>query len=196
MLSFGVSAGWEKLCGPVLYEGIHEHRVRAVLEVLEATGLKAGLRRHPLKGLGFYPFDHPRNGKGATGFYSLREQAVWVYHGRPAERLGQPFTPGRIPWVSYSARDDLEAMRMTLVHELGHHFYHRVPGVREAWAAAGLGGPISARALCEEERFAESFCAYFFRRGDLLTFDPGACGSIEEALETAGIDDGRQRSTR
>lgn len=185
----GLGEGW---CSEVRREGIAERRVLEVVAVVERFGLAAALAPRPLRGLSFFPFDHPKNSRRATGYCGINGEIV-VYHTRPPERLGHALEPGNIPWVAYSAEDDGEAMGMTLLHEIGHHLLFQHPPAQQAWnSARGLERAISRGGdQSPEEHFAESFAAYFFCNAALLKHDSAAYATIRAVLQGLGVEDGR-----
>jgi hypothetical protein len=178
-------------CQQIRYEGCGRDLADRVVSLLNSVGLLAALEQFPLESLELLPFSHAFNRIQATGSCTLSGD-LRLYHQRPSERLGHPLEAGVTPWLSYSAADDLSALQITLVHELGHHFFFCSKETQRLWsrAAPSLSPCISAKPHLlghTEEHFAETFCAYFCFGEVLQGYDPAAYATIKKVSELLGV---------
>jgi SPP1 gp7 family putative phage head morphogenesis protein len=112
---------------------------------------------------------------------------------RPRETFGQRYVPGGdLPeTVSSLGADRVEAVRRSLIHELGHHvialFVYGTEWESAMRAARQLGGRVSRRAMKNwQEQFCENLVAYHFERTMLLTLDPDGFAMIEQIRKELG----------
>lgn len=152
-----------------------------VLRGIQTAGLLAYLEREPLGNVTFGPL-------AASGRYSFPSRDVTLNAGRSQESYGEALVPGHTWSVSSAGRTAVAAMRVSLVHELGHHLLATGgPPVQELASAAftrAEGRRITQYA--DEnwvEYFCETFAAYAFHRAVLRRRDPDGYRMIEAVRE-------------
>lgn len=158
-----------------------------VLRGLNQAGLTEYLKTRPLTELSFKPLPQPRKGFLA-GQYDEIEQRLTVHSSRPSDTYRQDFRPIKLAAFSETAIDAIQAIKYSMVHEVGHHILGDLR-LRSGWLgrieqAFAKGGRISQRAAYDwEEYFCECFVAFMFNPGALRVFDPDGHAMIRAARE-------------
>ncbi|PZA07761.1 MULTISPECIES: phage minor head protein [unclassified Meiothermus] len=163
----------------------------AVYRALAQAGLSEYLRKRPLAVLDIQPL--PGQGENVLlGYYLEDEQHLVLNSARPAQTINQDFRPARLKTFSATGETLVEALRRTLIHEIGHHLLVDLKGregfialVQEAYRS---GSAISLRARRDwEEYFCECFAAHTFAARTLFAFDPTGHAMIEKARKELGL---------
>lgn len=178
-------------------EGIDEADRDRVLMAARKAKLVEFLEREPL-GTVFFANTIDYN-PDVFGAYWRGTRQLGVKSNISSAFYGNKFVPGKSFGVHEGAKDRIDVMRRTFVHELGHHI-HRTSNaeidsfVVGAWQQAkesleaGEGGGISAYSMyTSSEYFAESFAAYTFHRRDLRDHDPVGYKMVQKVLRLRGI---------
>lgn len=158
-----------------------------VLRGLNQAGLTEYLKARPLKELTFQPLPQPSKGFLA-GQYDELEQRLTIHSSRPSGTYGQDLKPSKLEAFSASAPDAIQAIKYSMMHEIGHHLLLDLKS-REGWIeqiqnAFAQGGRISQRAGRNwEEYFCESWVAHTFNPGALKAFDLFGHAIIERVRE-------------
>jgi hypothetical protein len=160
---------------------------QTVLRGFNQAGLVDYLKTRPLQELSFAPLPQPQKGFLAAQYDEIEARLI-VHPTRPAQTYKQAFKPQTLETFSQTARNRLEALKFSAIHEIGHHLLADLRN-RPGWLArlqqaAKKGLPISRRAAVDwEEYFCECFSAYTFNPRALQAFDPVGYAIIKAARE-------------
>ncbi|MDX2008208.1 MAG: phage minor head protein [Meiothermus sp.] len=161
-----------------------------VLRGINTAGLIEWMKTRPVAEINLGTIRRPNANGMFTRWPATGKTRIDVRSTRKPETYGATFEPGKSWSVSSCGTDKLDAMKRTLVHELGHHLWYSdeakvAPIVRAAFAKAT---PITEYAKANaHEYFSETFAAYAFHRGVLRQFDPEGYAMIEEVKKVLGI---------
>lgn len=152
-----------------------------VLRGIQTAGLMEFLRHEPLASIEFLVI--PANGR-----YFWPSKRLQVKADRAAHSYGEHFIAGKVWSVSSAGRTRLDAIRRSLVHELGHHVLLRgdsaIHGLAQQAYSASRGRRISLYADEDWiEYFCETFTAYAFHRAALRKHDPHGHGMMQKVEE-------------
>jgi SPP1 gp7 family putative phage head morphogenesis protein len=149
------------------------------------------LQRRPLNDLRLRP-SVIHEGSKVNGLYWNGRRRLEVSTERLGPTFGRSFTPGESWSVSTSGTSQLDAVRRTLVHELGHHVHDSLGAdgdqvVRAAFLRAQT--PVTKYASTNRhEYFAESFAAFRYHRAQLKAHDPNGYAMVVDVLRLHGIE--------
>jgi SPP1 gp7 family putative phage head morphogenesis protein len=161
-----------------------------VLRGINTAGLIEWMKANPLTELNLGTYSKRNSNGQFTIWPATGKTRVDVRSTRKPETYGSTLEPGKTWSISACGPDKLDAMKRTLVHELGHHLWYADPNkvAPIARAAFAKGKPITEYAKSNaKEYFSETFAAYAFHRGTLRQFDPEGYDMIEEVKKVLGI---------
>lgn len=159
-------------------------QTRRVYRALNQAGVTQYLRQNPLKELSIENLAQPTKGFLA-GQYDELEKRLALHSSRPPGSFGQPLKPKTLEAFSQTAPDALQALKYSLIHEVGHHLLTDLR-TRQGWLerleqAYAQGNRISIRAgFNYEEYFCECFAAHTFNPSALQALDPVGYAIIED----------------
>ena len=163
-----------------------------VTGIYDEIGASEWLQNNPLERMEFLE-SVTDEGSPVNSLYLFKEKTMRVSTRRDRDSYGQRFEWERVYSVSSTAQTQLDAVQMTLVHELGHHVHNTLGNLDPEAFSATLnanrfqGGTTYAKSRVLEY-FAESFALYTFYPTELMVKDPDGYGMIEKALGCVGLE--------
>lgn len=167
-----------------------------VLRAVAMAGTLDFLKRHPLRAIVFWPGLRDHESVRITGRYVFRStdqdyRTLYLDSARQPVTYGASFIPGKTYSVSLAGKNRVDAMRRTLVHELGHHVLEVCPELRRLLLKAykvQRRTPVTIYGeRLPDEYFAECFAAYVFHRKALERHDPVGYKMVVEVRKVAGL---------
>lgn len=169
---------------------------KRILRAINKAGADQFLRDHPLERIEFASelLDEEID---TLGIYRRRKNGmanIALNVSRPSTSYGQKQSVDTLPeTISSLGKTNIEALRRSLIHELGHHLIStRIKSTDLESAimiARKRGGRVSLRADARnwQEYFCECFVAHTFERDLLLTTDPDGFAMIKVIRERLGF---------
>jgi hypothetical protein len=169
-------------------------QMNALLFIFDQIGIRQWLSENPFSGLEFRD-KVVLNQNEVNGWYSYKDRNAQIALARDETSFGAVLDWGQIQSVSTVSSSSIEAIRKTMVHELGHHVHgHLLANFPELFGITMRtirSDAISNYAKSPkrpEEYFAESFAAWVFHRTDFIVFDQQGYATMDKVLNTLGIE--------
>jgi len=172
----------------VYYGAIHSDlskiQTNAVLSALEQRDILGILRKRPLSSISFTRA-LPKNW---SGVYNHRSRSIEINSiRRVGVAFGAEFVPGKTYRFAEAAKNRIEAMRRSLLHEIAHHFQeiggHAVARLAESGFNNVAAKPITGYAATTwSEYLSESWVAYNVAPDSLRSLDPIGYKMVEDVL--------------
>lgn len=164
---------------------LNQREQQSVLRGIQSAGLLDFLRREPLGDIEFKSIPD-------SGRYFWPSRRLQINTNRVPDSYGEAFDPDHHWSISALGGNRLDAMRRSLVHELGHHLLwiggHDVQSLASQAFSQNAGQRISLYANMDwSEYFCETLAAYAFHRAALRKRDPIGYGTIVKVREVLKI---------
>jgi hypothetical protein len=163
-------------------------KLAEVFSRIDDPGLLGFLKKNPIGELNFAP----KTGAGGNGSYSKSANRLQIGFARDKSKYGKEYERGKTFSVSQLAKTKTGAISGTMIHEIGHHVWHKTsPVIREhaksTWEKLGDRTLTKYGRVSAAEHFSESFAAYFVRPKLLKKESPEAYRMVRRALKDVGI---------
>lgn len=161
-----------------------------VLEAAHKAGMTDFLEKHPLGDVNFGAGEKfgPTDMMGA---YDPHTKRVSIKSQRAPGEYGQPLRLGHVSSISATGRDEIEAARISFIHELGHHMHYMASDTLREQLRQWISQikPVSERANANwKEQFVEAHAAFVFYPEALKVFDENGYKMVVEIRKAMGID--------
>lgn len=172
----------------VVRDGVAPARIDGILKrVTDATLLRV-LESHPIEKVTFAA----SAARGAMGWFDPNNGQIRIAADRADNTFGYPYAFGRSVTFSSTASVRDEAVRRTLIHEIGHHvhLWKTTSAIKTIVTTAWRAGTARITRYAqtnEREYFSECFAAYFVDRAALRRDDPVGLQMVEDVLRARGV---------
>jgi hypothetical protein len=176
----------------VIVTHMNQDHINRLTQVFEEIGAKRWLEENPLSRLELTHFV-VFQGKNVNGLYDFQEKVMQVATMRSPDEYHKVFDWQRIHSVSSTGDTQMESLKRTMIHELGHHIHNILMDMDVDLFGRTLrvnflaGGTLYAQ-TSEYEYFAETFSLYVYFHDELLKRDAAGHGMIRLALSRIGLE--------
>lgn len=168
-------------------------QAKQVFSVIKDTPLDGVLRKQPIKEYFVAGNIEGAHGEKLAGIYFYDEQRLGVSYDTPAGPYNGIFDPGNSRAVLDAAKDQVDYMQRTLVHELGHHLYGIASkdlrsSADKAFNKAKQAGQLitTYAGKSRTEYLSECLAAYTYHEEELKAFDLDGHALVELFLKELG----------
>jgi hypothetical protein len=176
---------------------LDDQQTQAILEIFNRIGIRNWLEQNPFKELKFVPkvyMEMDNVSVEVSGFYSYQQRKAEVGLLRDNEEYKKFLQWGRTQKLSHTGQTLLQAIQITLLHELGHHIHAQLREIGSSEFVVAMQLPRTnavtnyAKSPRPVEYFAETFAAWVLYRPQLSKRDTLGYAMISRALKILSIE--------